>query len=68
MGVSPIDLGVVPGLDTPAIRIASDRCYSAIVREKVSCQGGKLFRHTEPSRASSAGRGRRGPEKRRDFI
>src|ERR1700730_14427303 len=31
--VSPIDLDVVPGLDTTAIRIARDRCYSA-VREK----------------------------------
>src|ERR1019366_2729998 len=36
--VSPIDLDVVPGLDTTAIRIARDRCYSAIVREKVIFQ------------------------------
>jgi hypothetical protein len=33
--VSPIDLDFVPGLDTTAIRIALDRCYSAIVHENV---------------------------------
>src|ERR1700688_1004035 len=37
--VSPIDLGVVPGLDTTAIRIARDRCYSATVRERALFQG-----------------------------
>jgi len=43
--VSPIDLDVVPGLDTTAIRIARDRCYSATVREKALFRGGKPFRH-----------------------
>ena len=37
--VSPIDLDVVPGLDTTAIRIARDRCYSATVREKAFFRG-----------------------------
>jgi hypothetical protein len=46
--VSPIDLGVVPGLDTTVIRTARDRCYSAAVREKPFCKGGKLFRHEAP--------------------
>src|ERR1700722_181144 len=54
--VSPIDLDGVPGLDTTAIRIARDRCYSA-VREKVLFQGGK-----------QAKSGRRRLEKRRDLI
>ena len=43
--MSPIDLDVVPGLDTTAIRIARDRCYSATVREKALFRGGKPFRH-----------------------
>ena len=42
--MSPIDLDVVPGLDTTAIRITRDRCYSATVREPFF-KGGKLFRH-----------------------
>jgi hypothetical protein len=40
--VSPIDLDVVPGLDTTAIRIARDRCYSATFREKAFFKGGKI--------------------------
>src|SRR5450432_3076228 len=51
--LSPIDLDVVPGLDTTAIRIARDRCYSAPVREKVFFfKGGKFFRRA--SRLSQA--------------
>jgi len=42
--VSPIDLDVVPGLDTTAIRITRDRCYIATVRERPFFKGGKLFR------------------------
>jgi hypothetical protein len=43
--VSPIDLDVVPGLDTTAIRIARGHCYSATVRENALFRGGKPFRH-----------------------
>jgi len=64
--VSPIDLDVVPGLDTTAIRIARDRCYSATVREKAFFfKGGKFFRHAI---ALIPRRGGARLEKRRDFI
>jgi hypothetical protein len=42
--MSPIDLDVVPGLDTTPIRIGRDRCYSATAREQAFFVGGKLFR------------------------
>ena len=63
--MSPIDLDVVPGLDTTAIRIARDRCYSATVREKAFFKGGKLFR---PAIALILSRGGAAWKKRRDFI
>jgi hypothetical protein len=61
--VSPIDLDVVPGLDTTAIRIARDHCYSATVREKALFRGGKVSCQVALIRSGGGAL-----EKRSDFI